>query len=326
MRLRVQLLLKSILDLYTLTTIAGIIAHYTVGERWWGVALWNSLQPLMLIFAPLVLLIGLAVRWYRVAAQALACTAVFLLWYGPLFIPKTPALAIAPDEVAITLLTYNVLANGRPDDRPLALVQESGADIVALQEFRRNPTAAHFRDALQDQYPHYILAPTGLMSRYPITEQTRWRVDGRPGFLRARLDVEGNPLVVYVVHPAPPAVGIPYSTTQRDKGLQQVLDRARQETEPVILIGDFNMSDASALYKTIHAGYVDAHREVGRGFGNTFPHFGAIFPNLWFLPPIVRLDYVFYSPDRIRSIEARVLQETGGSDHHPLLVQLALKR
>jgi len=40
-------------------------------------------------------------------------------------------------------------------------------------------------------------------------------------------------------------------------------------------------------------------------------------------PSLVRIDYVFHS-DKFTAINADVLRSTGGSDHRPLVVTLAL--
>jgi endonuclease/exonuclease/phosphatase (EEP) superfamily protein YafD len=112
-------------------------------------------------------------------------------------------------------------------------------------------------------------------------------------------------------------------TSVRQQELNSTLERSNKETFPVLIAGDFNMTDWAADYGRITARYVDSYREVGWGMGFTFPAFSVTNPQLAFLPPLARIDYVFH--DRaFQVLEATVLPDTGGSDHHPLLVRLRL--
>ena len=68
----------------------------------------------------------------------------------------------------------------------------------------------------------------------------------------------------------------------------------------------------------------DAFREVGEGLGPTFPNinFGGAF---WaYIPPLFRIDYIFYRQP-FRAVEASVWHTHGGSDHYPVLATLALE-
>jgi endonuclease/exonuclease/phosphatase (EEP) superfamily protein YafD len=58
----------------------------------------------------------------------------------------------------------------------------------------------------------------------------------------------------------------------------------------------------------------DAFAEIGSGMGFTFEELNI---------PVARIDYVFHTDD-FRAVEARVLEDTAGSDHRPLFVTLAL--
>ncbi|MDX2139325.1 MAG: hypothetical protein SF123_14665 [Chloroflexota bacterium] len=80
------------------------------------------------------------------------------------------------------------------------------------------------------------------------------------------------------------------------------------------------MTEAFDLYQIITDRYTDAFAAVGEvGFGFTFPHITRR-P----LPPVLRLDYVFYD-SHFRGIDARVWSDSGSSDHLPVLVRLALR-
>lgn len=109
-----------------------------------------------------------------------------------------------------------------------------------------------------------------------------------------------------------------------------MLDRVAHDSGPVIIVGDFNMSDQSNDYQRITTSLRDTYREIGWGLGFTFPDFSysnamPVELHTSFLPlrPVVRLDYVFHNDD-LQAVAVKVLPTSGGSDHRPVLAQLAL--
>ncbi len=110
-----------------------------------------------------------------------------------------------------------------------------------------------------------------------------------------------------------------------------VLTRAERDTGPILIAGDFNMSDQSSDYQRIAKDYKDAYHERGWGLGFTFPDFAyasALPANLplmsLLIRPIARLDYVFHNAD-LQVLSARVIANSGGSDHRPVLTEFSLK-
>ncbi len=102
--------------------------------------------------------------------------------------------------------------------------------------------------------------------------------------------------------------------------------RAAEETIPVIITGDFNMTPYTEDHQRMQAdGYIDAFQVAGRGLGYTFPN-GSAWGGSWrFVPPLLRLDYVFYDA-HWTALDARVLARSGGSDHYPMIATLAYVR
>jgi endonuclease/exonuclease/phosphatase (EEP) superfamily protein YafD len=106
-----------------------------------------------------------------------------------------------------------------------------------------------------------------------------------------------------------------FNSSYRSREIAEILERSSAETNPVILVGDFNMADLSDEYRAIRESYSDAFGEVGQGFGWTF--------SLSSYPAFLRLDYLFFS-EGIRPITAEVLADRWGSDHHPILLSLVI--
>ena len=80
---------------------------------------------------------------------------------------------------------------------------------------------------------------------------------------------------------------------------------------PVIVAGDFNDTPISFSYRKIKKGLLDAFREVGRGFGNTYA--GEL--------PSYRIDFILYS----KGLEADSFQriKSNFSDHYPIISNLS---
>jgi endonuclease/exonuclease/phosphatase (EEP) superfamily protein YafD len=89
------------------------------------------------------------------------------------------------------------------------------------------------------------------------------------------------------------------------------------EPGPVVIIGDFNATQHSLVYKQLkNGGLRSAHDDCGRGYATTWPN------GHWPLPPI-RIDQAFISPDVtcLKIVEG----QGAGSDHKPLILDIALR-
>lgn len=276
-----------------------------------------------LLFLPLLLIFKI----YRGALVMILPVLGCMFIYGPFLFPRSADATV--DTQSLTVLTFNIQTAIENPESVAAIIRESSADIVAVQELS-GQAADYFREALADEFPYQALYPQdnpyvgqGLLSRYPILAEEYWRnEDLGPtlGHLRVQLDINGVPVTLYNTHPVPPFSFIGQFGLQAHSGaIAILLERAITETGPVILLGDFNMTPQFDEYHQVTASYTDAFRVVGHpGLGFTYPN-GLQLP----LPPLVRLDYVFYN-DSFRGQEAYVLAHSGSSDHLPLWVELVL--
>jgi endonuclease/exonuclease/phosphatase (EEP) superfamily protein YafD len=126
----------------------------------------------------------------------------------------------------------------------------------------------------------------------------------------------GQKVQLYCVHPTPPVPQENPRSTERDKELLMVAERAKKCKLPVIVMGDLNdvaWSYTTALFCKI-SGLLDPRK--GRGFFNTFhaQHYFLRFP----------LDHVFCSTD-FKLIYIKRL-EAAGSDHFPMFVKLQFEK
>ncbi len=277
------------------------------------------------LFAPLVplLLLALLARSRAGVAGCLLVLALFLADYGELFLPRLGP-GVPPGARRLVAMAYNLGPSVSTPARLVAAIAAEDADVVAAEEVY--PAAARaLRTDLESRYPYAILEPgrheTGLLSRYPIREQEWFRPAGfGREALHATLDAGGRPLEVFVIHPLPPGIAWLRTTHMPiglyegglDRQMADVAARAGALSGPVLVLGDFNMSDQTRAYSALTSRLRDAYREAGSGFGFTFPVGlrldGQVVPG-----PLVRIDYIFHSA-ALRATRAHVGCR-GSSDH-----------
>jgi endonuclease/exonuclease/phosphatase (EEP) superfamily protein YafD len=339
-------LMDRLTALYGAGLTAFLLARLLLRDTHSGLtALINS--TLHLLMKPALLWFPLAVfrRRWPLAALLLPPAGAFFRAYGSLLMRgrwnrRAQRTLRAPGPPILTILTYNIHAERRYLKPMILVIRKSGADIVALQELSF-PAARLLAAEFVREYPYQALHPNGsasagqgIMSRFPLQDDDYWQhvdIPGALGHQRVTVEVHGQRFAFYNLHPVHPGmVGGLFDARPRAIEIERLLARISRETFPVILAGDFNMSDQADDYRRITALYRDAFREGGRGMGYTFPDWRAPQSRsvinglpLGFMPRLVRLDYVFHN-DTLQVLDARVWPTAGGSDHRPLRVRLAV--
>lgn len=286
----------------------------------------SSLMPALLAPAlPLAIVAGL-LRLPKTALALAPLGVAFLLMYSGVLVPR-PAPAAPADAPLLTVYTHNLHVMN-DDLQPAADdIRASGADVVALQELTQ--TAADFLAAeLADIYPYQALYPVGettagagILSKWPLSGVETWETVMLE--LRATVAWPGGDFAFYNLHPPPPRWFLRvFDASDRRRALDESLRRAAAEPLPVVLAGDFNLTDQTQDYQTIlGAGFQDAFREAGWGLGLTFADFSYLSPLLAVAPPFIRIDYVF-ADETFTPVEAQV-GAAAGSDHYALRAVLA---
>ncbi|MFQ3535582.1 MAG: endonuclease/exonuclease/phosphatase family protein [Aggregatilineales bacterium] len=330
------------LSLYSLLLVAFLSNRERLPETALPpVALLNSFLHLLLkpavIGLPLMLL---AQRW-RGAALLMPLATEFLRQYGGQLWRAIRPPQPSRSPRSLTALTYNLHKEDVHLDPILNVIRSANADVVALQEL--GSRAAECLDqVLANEYPYRSLQPypafpsagQGLLSRFPLSDVMYWRHEGvhnALGHQRATLSAHGVQIALYNVHPVHPGmVGKLFDARPRQWEIDQIMGRLAAEKRSVLLLGDFNMTDQADAYRQITVRYYDVFRRVGAGMGYTFPAWR--YPQarelinglaLGWLPPLFRIDYAFAS-EGIQALQARVLPDSGGSDHLPLWVEVAI--
>ncbi len=335
--LRIRLLLtgwrgiKAGILLFGLAVTSFLIARLTVGERWDTVAYANNFIPWWALGGLIAALISLGSRRRGLLiALQLSGMLAFAALYGAQLLPtdRDPA-----PPTAFTAMTYNIHGRVSDPQRVMQVIEIQDADLIGVQEL--GPAHSDlFAAELREQYPYQVLYPrlpvqgVGLLSRYPILEHDTFQpIESSHLHLRAVIDLDGVPVTVYVVHPRAPKhfiTPITYDDAQRDTEISVLYnDYLRHESGPVIVMGDFNMTDQSDAYALLNGDLNDAFRAAGHGLGFTFPDHFKI--NTRLTPRLMRIDYIWYTDD-FRAYDAEVVPDSGTSDHRPVITALNLQQ
>jgi vancomycin resistance protein VanJ len=313
-------------------------AYRQFGDHPWWMFVVNSVAPYLFVPVPIVLIGAILARRWGLAVASLVPAALFVMLFGQLFVPVSArAPVIEPGTPTLTVMTFNLHALNFGIDGIAAAIASSGADVVALQELEAS-VAAGLAQRLGELYPHRDLIPNsgwsglGVFSKVPIRpEQQRMGGTERRNPQVVTLELPWGDTTLINVHnlsiprtlPDWPSE-ITASLAQRERVARAIHDYSLQRSTPMIALGDFNTTERSTAYETIALTLSDSWREVGYGFGNTFPG-GPLSPTPLgvSVPPwLLRIDYVFHS-DEIVTTQAGIGPWDGGSDHRPVLVTLA---
>ena len=244
---------------------------------------------------------------------------------------RNPPEPVKPNGFPIKVMTYNIHSgynvDGSQDFEAIArVIEESGADIIGLQEVSRGRLmdgAVDMTGWLSRRLGMQVLFlgteepiwGNALLTRYPIIEsgESRLPLEGTTmhrGYLWAKLDVGADkPLLVIVTH----LHHIVEDSQVRMVQVPVILEFWAEHNQ-TILLGDMNADPPTAEMKLIAtAGMVDSWAESGVGDGYTY----------YATDPNKRIDYLWISPD-LEVLEVEVIQ-TPASDHLPVLGEFKLK-
>lgn len=233
--------------------------------------------------------------------------------------------AHAPTAGQVKVMTFNIHSGfnsfGNQDLEAIAqVIEDSGAEIVALQEVSRTRFMDGYLDmpawlSMRLDMP-YLFQGTeesiwgnAILSRYPVLESgwgTLPRVGTliRRGYLWARIDAGGpQPLLVIATH---------LHQLEPDSQERQVQVSALvpfwNERAYAILLGDLNAEPGSPEMQMLaDAGLLDAWGMAGAGPGYTYSY----------ADPVKRIDWIWHTED-LTPIQMEVIQ-TPASDHMPVL-------
>lgn len=325
--------------LYALALLLFILLWQIVGERFWLAAAAGNFAPYCFMpVIPLVVL-GLLARARFALLSTLPLFALGAIWFADYYTPKNPPLSQGQQ---ISVVTFNAYRNNTQLQQTIDWLLTLNADFLLMQEVPEWQFL-DLRDSLTIIYPYLAYSSTAgdelfsiLFSRYSIAEATDLQSADK-AHIQQRYRVMHNELgeiALYNVDLALP-VGRPrlslfagivgdflfgYDDRARDAEISALIERWRSETLPYVIVGDFGMTEYTAIYREVETVASDAFRTVARGLGGTWPvgEVEGVLPR--FVPPLFRIDYIWHSA-HFRATGAWLGPKLG-SDHLAVLATL----
>lgn len=332
------------LYIYAAVWTSYLILRLLFGERQGLLALASNFVPAALIPVWLVPFIGYKRRDWLLSIAGSLLTVFLLVEYGGRFLPRLSKSMRA--GYGLTVLSHNTGQNLPGYENRYRLISDTDADIVLLQEVTEEFIQS-YRQILVVKYPYVVIGPgqedrnqkvgMGILSKYPIIDVSDFKLaeDGLVFQQRVVIDYKDSNIAVYNIHTTFPWLYLRNSSTFnhmrvpvyddviRRNEINTLYTMIKNEQLPIILGGDFNFGDQSDDYRRLRSvGLVDIYRDVGYGFGFTWPVNRTPSVNIKPALPFIRVDYIFHSRG-FHPIAAKVIDETG-SDHRPIWAELQL--
>ncbi|MTI29639.1 endonuclease/exonuclease/phosphatase [Cytophagales bacterium RKSG123] len=183
-----------------------------------------------------------------------------------------------------------------------------------------------------------LLSAQAVLTKYPVTDYKRVlleKPEANPFYYNAfyidrliqvlKLDINGKPLVLINVHLEA------FDRETREKHAKVLLDTYKKYKNdyPVLVIGDFNSRQRMTNNQNEQEATIDLFRNepnltmaISDKEFNTAPEDFFTFDSG---KPYEKIDYIFYTNDKIKMVKAKVLKDAGTiSDHLPVLMKFVL--
>ena len=265
-------------------------------------------------------------RWYLATANMLV-VALHVALIAPDFMrdsrfdSATSSVATAPAaQQSIRIFFANVHATSTNYQGLLDEIAAANPDVVLLVEFSWSWRNALLNSPFLKAYPygdgikHQRLGTVNIFSRIPLIKNEQDWVAGR-GLQKIEIPVGGKTLRIVGLHAPRP---------QRRQGddydgfWKGAIPKILSDPGPLVVVGDFNVTQYSSVYKQLTATRLrSAHEDRGRGYANSWPN------GQFWLPPLIRIDQALLSPD-VECVDIRE-GEGHGSDHMPLSLDVKIR-
>lgn len=211
------------------------------------------------------------------------------------------------------VVSFNVMTRNVDTDAVAAVILHNRADLIFLQEVRDPELLATRISNMYGDAPTYIAADNKLnlmiVSRFRVIEEPS---EGK--IQRAVVKAPQGEIVLRNLHSVK---GIS-SDEMQQKLMMGLSEEVSRMAAPVIVAGDFNLTQDNDGYRELRTWLLNAHEEAGSGFGFTFPTPSR---RVGWLFPFVRIDHLFVSR-HFAVLSSRTIKDYGNSDHFPIEIEI----
>ncbi len=243
------------------------------------------------------------------------CILLNLIEVMPWYLPQI-ADATNPNSQPLRVLQSNVLFRNKQYAKVISMVRASNPDIAFFQEV--GPFWKKELEALRDTFPYSLVPPIperfepAIYSKLPLVNTSITVLDGLIQILYAEVKVEGKVVSIIGIHLSTPMKQRDFN--HRNQQLAVFGDYLAKIKNPVLVVGDFNITMWSPIYKQFI-------QKVG--LKNTRSGFGILPTWSTKLPPLsIPIDHCLVSPN-VKVLQMRASRYVG-SDHLPLITDLVI--
>jgi endonuclease/exonuclease/phosphatase (EEP) superfamily protein YafD len=299
----------------TVALAAVSLASFAGGWVWWLDVLANFRAQYVVALAILGLLVAVS-RWRRTGFAVLGIALFNLFFVAPLYLGSPgESAAGAP---GIRVMSFNLLSNNENFGEVIAFIEASAPDLVFLYEASRPwevamGSAAFDYEVIRGRSDNLIFG-TLVLARDEVGAVSFGFAEGQPRAISLQYRPEGWPVDVKVLSSHPLAPTSEERAGLRDAQLGFAADWAAEQEGAFLVVGDLNASPWSWPFRRLVADGSLRNSQIGFGLQPSFPATSNVLLR-------VPIDHLLHSDALI--VTNRRLGEPLGSDHFPLLVDLA---
>jgi len=305
------------LDAASILTCIATLAGFA-GQLWWVFDLAAHFRVQYALVLSLGALAALIRSHQRRAVVFAGFALLNMALLAPRFLPNAEAV-IRSDEPVFRALLANIKSTHRDPDAIRRAVTENDPDFILLLEI--TPWMLQQLSDLADDYPYRVAElrednfGIALLSRKPLLKKEilRFGPAELPSIL-VEVPVGAQHFALLGTHPLPPMSA--ELTRNRNKQLAFLAQRIRQIDQPLLLLGDLNLSPWSPWFSQLLADSGLQDSANGRGIQPTWP--------VGWLPLWIPIDHALFSEGI--QIHRRAVGTDLGSDHYPVLVEFQVTR
>lgn len=246
--------------------------------------------------------------------------AIFALVNALILVPRFLPLPLedplpSQARAVLRVLLANVNSANRDEQRIRDTILKHQADFVVLLE--ATPWLLERLSDLADRYPHRLTAPRednfgiALLSRQPWQQAkiVSFSAFGLPSIIAEFTDGLRH-FTLVATHPLPPVSA--NAAQDRNAQLTTLAELARQSRQPLLLIGDLNISPWSPYFARLLTD--SGLRDSGRGIAPSWP--------VGWLALLIPIDHALFSAGI--HLKRRITGADLGSDHYPVIVDFQI--
>jgi endonuclease/exonuclease/phosphatase (EEP) superfamily protein YafD len=303
-------------------TIVGLLASAVsiFARSWWIADLIANLRIQLILGLLAALICSIVLRDRKLTGVS----ALLLLWQSSWLWGAVAPVDRSHQGPQLTVCTINVLTQNSQHSRIIECLKEANPDVIAVLELSSGLEEQLIRE-LGDSYPFRLTEPQddgnfgiGLFSRFPFQESRVFHLTV-PLVPSIQAVIKWNSRTVRLVatHPVPPVNARFFRS--RTRHLQLLAERIQtfregKADEPVIVVGDLNLTPWSPLFGDFLAESELRNGSQGRGLTPTWYR--------WPMFPFgLVLDHGFCSYDLVCT--GRTVHGDVGSDHRPVTFRFA---